>query len=425
MLLALPVDQWLLDAHSQSALNPRFLSIYFGTDIKGNISQPTRYIQSRDYGKVPIPPESIKNYYGPGYKLDFPDSQGNCGSCHIPIAALIDPYGVEPYSLERDAAEGISCDFCHKIYNVKVNEKNGLPRINMPGILSIEFRRPEDGHQLFMGPLDDVAPGEDSYLPLQKESLFCAPCHFAVFWDTPIYNSFGEWLESPYSNSETGKTCQDCHMPRGGEEYFVLPEKGGLKRNPKNISSHLMPGSMDKEFLENSVSMTVAVNRDDDQTTLSVSIINDKTGHHVPTDSPLRHLILTVKADDGNGNQYPLIEGTTLPDWTGTGRPENGNYAGIAGKVYAKVLEELWTGISPSGAYWNQTRIISDNRIGALENDSSTYIFQTGSNEVVNIEVILLYRRAYKSIMENKGWNTPDIVMKRYNWKSTPVNLNN
>ena len=47
-----------------------------------------------------------------------------------------------------------------------------------------------------------------------------------------------------------------------------------------------------------------------------------------------------------------------LPPWAGS-------YRGVPGKVYAKVLEELWTEISPSGAYWNQTRILSDNRLPA------------------------------------------------------------
>ena len=31
----LPVDEWLLDAHSQSAVNPRFLTMYAGTDALG------------------------------------------------------------------------------------------------------------------------------------------------------------------------------------------------------------------------------------------------------------------------------------------------------------------------------------------------------------------------------------------------------
>jgi len=37
---SLPVDEWLLDSHSQSAANPRFLTMYNGTDLSGNQSPP-------------------------------------------------------------------------------------------------------------------------------------------------------------------------------------------------------------------------------------------------------------------------------------------------------------------------------------------------------------------------------------------------
>jgi hypothetical protein len=114
---------------------------------------------------------------------------------------------------------------------------------NMPGVLSYEFRRPPEGHQFFSGPYDDVAPFEDTYSPIQRESQFCAPCHFGVFWDTQIYNSFGEWLASPYSNADTGKTCQDCHMPPGKVDHFARYSVGGMQRDPMTIFSHLMPGS--------------------------------------------------------------------------------------------------------------------------------------------------------------------------------------
>ncbi len=41
---------------------------------------------------------------------------------------------------------------------------------------------------------------EDTYLPLYQQSQYCAPCHYGIFWDTTIYNSYGEWLDSPYSS---------------------------------------------------------------------------------------------------------------------------------------------------------------------------------------------------------------------------------
>jgi len=51
----LPVDEWQLDAHSQSATNPRFLTMYLGTDVNGNQSPMTRYGYSRDYsGCIPL-----------------------------------------------------------------------------------------------------------------------------------------------------------------------------------------------------------------------------------------------------------------------------------------------------------------------------------------------------------------------------------
>ena len=88
-------------------------------------------------------------------------------------------------------------------------------------------KRPFNGHQFFAGPFDDVAPGEDTYTPIQKESAYCAPCHFGKFWEVEIYNSYGEWLDSPYSDPETGQTCQDCHMPPGLNDRFASIDAGG------------------------------------------------------------------------------------------------------------------------------------------------------------------------------------------------------
>jgi len=93
---ALPVDQWLLDAHSQSAVNPRFLTMYAGTDMRGNQSPPIRYAANPDYGPIPLAPDASKPYYGSGYKLDWPHSAGNCACCHTLVAAVNAPYGTDP-----------------------------------------------------------------------------------------------------------------------------------------------------------------------------------------------------------------------------------------------------------------------------------------------------------------------------------------
>jgi hypothetical protein len=406
--IGMPFDEWLLDAHSSSATNERFLTMYLGTDVDGNQSPLTRKTISRDYGAFPLPPDLSQPYYGPGYKLDFPDTAGNCASCHVPAAAVNTPYGTDPSSVSGVGGEGVACDFCHKVWGVRL-DSSGLPYPNMPGVLSFELRRPSEGHQFFSGPFDDVAPGEDTYSPLQQQSEFCAPCHFGTFWDTTIYNSFGEWLESPFSDPETGQTCQDCHMPTGLTDHFANLEQGGNRRDPETIFSHLMLGVTDEKFMQDAVSMHVEGKHENSQLRVRVEINNDNTGHHIPTDSPLRQLILLVEVSDAEGNRLEQIEGPTVPTWGGEGNASDGYYAGLPGTGYAKILEELWTEVSPTGAYWNQTRVVSDNRIAAMETAISEYVFTEGAEGPVTVEVRLLFRRAFIGLMDQKGWEIPDL----------------
>jgi hypothetical protein len=405
-------EEWLADAHSQSAVNPRFLSMYLGTDIYGNQSPLTQYVFHKDYGLIPVRPDPNQPYYGPGFKLDFPDFAGNCTACHVPAMAAKPgmAYAADPSLATGIELEGVFCEFCHKIGDVILGPTTGLPYPNMPGVLSMRLYRPEEGQQLFFGTFDDVTR-RVSYLPLLEESAFCAPCHFGIFWDTVIYNSYGEWLESPYSDPETGMTCQKCHMPVTDNTYFVLPEKGGLERQPGRIFSHKMPGALDETLLQNAVTMQVAAQVQGGELRVRVSITNDKTGHYVPTDSPLRHLILLVRATDEAGT---LVQtgGPKVPDWGGIGDPEQGYYGGLPGKAFAKVLEEFWTEVSPTGSYWNMTRVVSDNRLAPFATDVSEYSFALRTPGKVSVEVTLLFRRAYKTLMDQKKWDVPDIIME-------------
>jgi hypothetical protein len=415
------------DAHGKSAFNQRFLSMYNGVDLQGRTSPPVRYSQG-DYGKAPIPPDLSQPYYGPGYKLNFPNSAGNCAACHIPGPAIADPYGVDPNQVAGADKFGVHCDFCHKIAAVRLDPQTNLPYPNMPGVLSMDIRRPfpedKDRYQLFFGTFDDDnVPQEDMKLPLIAQSQFCAPCHYGAFWDVVVYNSYGEWLASPYNDPQTGKTCQACHMPspsvlNGQTLTNVAPGKGGVERDPSTIHAHTFPGAASQALLQNALTMKVSARREGEQVIVEVSLTNDKTGHHIPSDSPLRHMILLVEALDERGNTLSLVEGETVPEWGGVGGPQEvgdpqkGNYAGLPGKAFAKVLAELWTDVSPTGAYWNQTRLVSDNRLAAFATDTSCYIFAAAQTGSVKISVRLIYRRAYRLLADQKGWQIPDILME-------------
>ncbi len=429
--------EWRADAHSQSATNPRFLTMYQGTDVQGNKSPRTQY-----GADGVLPPDPSQPYYGPGYKTDFPNRAGNCAACHTPLASNMEPsntcgwsgchteltgqrspsvpdpialpsdqYGVSPTDLTGDAADGVGCDFCHKIGDVILDPDTELPYPDSPGISSMRLYRPDEGQQLFFGTFDDVAR-RVTYLPLEEESAFCAPCHYGVFdavdgkyGGVVIYNSYGEWLESSYSDPETGQTCQDCHMPTVDYDYFVYPALGGLHRDPDRIHDHYMAGASDETLLQNSITMTTTARLKGQEVLVEVSINNDKTGHHVPTGVPLRHIILVVQATDADGNLLPLRDGPVLPDWTG-------NYAGQSGQYYAKILEDEWTGESPTGAYWRDIRLVEDTRLAAFATDVSQYAFAAPAEGSATVEARLIFRRAFQELMEQKGWDDPDIVME-------------
>ena len=407
-----PYAEWAADAHSQSAVNPRFLSMYAGTDLRGHRSPPRRYATDRDYGQVPLPPRADEPYYGPGYKLDYPDTAGNCAACHAPAATAYPggAYAAEVTGLEGVPAEGVFCEFCHKIGDVILDPTSGLPRPNMPGPLSMRLHRPSEGEELFFGPFDDVTR-RVTYLPLQQQSAFCAPCHFGVFWNTAIYNSYGEWLASPYADPRTGQTCQDCHMPLTEATAFALPEVGGLHRSPGRIRSHRMPGAADRELLQHAARLDVDAKRAADRIRVEARVTNEGAGHHLPTDHPARHIVLVLRASGPAGQELPLLTGPLVPAWVGVGDAPQ-DYGQRPGRVYAKVLEELWTGVLPTAAYWNPTILREDTRLPAKATEVSTYEFR-GLEGPATVHAKLVFRRAFRELAQQKGWNDPDIVMQQ------------
>ncbi len=114
---------------------------------------------------------------------------------------------------------------------------------------------------------------------------------------------------------------------------------------------------------------------------------------------------MVVTATDEQGNKLSLETGPVLPDWAG-------DLAGQPGVYFAKVLEQLWTEVSPTGAYWTQTRLIEDTRLPARETDLSTYVFVLPESREITVEVQLIFRRAFYELIQQKGWDVPDILME-------------
>jgi hypothetical protein len=378
------------DAHAGSGTNPRFFSMYNGTDATGSLPA------------------------APGYAQDFPGTTGVCATCHAPGAAIDAPFSTSMNDLQGADLYGVHCDFCHKTAAVYLNPATGLPYSNAPGVLSMDVRRPwpgTDRYELFFGTFDDDnVPLEDTKLTLMSESQFCAPCHQFSFWGTPIYQSFREWQESAYA--EIGVQCQICHMPApsvldGVVLTNVAPGMGGVERDPMTIHAHLSSGAASVALLQDTVELALDTDVGEGRfVTVEVAITNTKAGHHVPTDYPGRQMILVVTAFDDAGDALDLADGPVLPDWCG-------DQAGAAGIAYAKILRDVATGAFPVVNYWKQTQIESDNRIAAFETDRSVYRFAASpAAQNVTVRATVLFRRLFQDLADAKSWDMPDILME-------------
>lgn len=195
-------------------------------------------------------------------------------------------------------------------------------------------------------------------------------------------------------------------MPPNGDSYFALPEVGGLSHSPELIPSHLQLGANSTDLLQDTVAMSVDISQDWNLIQVIVTITNTNAGHHVPTDHPGRHLILTVEMLDSNKQPLTQIAGNQVPLW-------GGDQAGKAGNAYAKVLQDVVSGEFPVVSYWKQTLLVGDSRIPAMGSDTSIYTFAAPANEnKVTVNAVLRFRRMFQPEMDSKGWEAPDIVME-------------
>jgi hypothetical protein len=138
----------------------------------------------------------------------------------------------------------------------------------------------------------------------------------------------------------------------------------------------------------------------------------------------MRNMILLVGVRDENGHVPDMLQGGTVPVWGGVGAPEEGNYAGLPGKGFAKVLrdailypdrQQRHFAYQYPAPHWRPTVIESDSRIPADGVDESRYRFQLSESLSwpVTVTVRLIYRRSYKQWMDAKNLQIPDMEIAR------------
>jgi len=339
-----------------------------------------------------------------------------CASCHQPERWIENNFvGLDDINNPSVAAlHGVSCETCHKIAHIDPALKD-FPGI-WPGVVTHTRPAPADT-QVQYGVLGDVSFElsslmRPSYQP-QLTSTMCAACHQdrvdvdqdGNFAEGEVMSepTYFEWLATPYAdpNSPLAATCVDCHMPAYGETA-VCSLGGQPTRDPDQVRLHRFEGST-PQYLQNAVELEVDCSISGNVLTVDAAITNTSTGHHVPTGLSLRNMILLVEATRG-GNDLQFTGTQTISAIGGVGDPAQGYYAGLPGKVYAKVFKDAF-GNFPVW-FTEAVGFEIDNRIPALATDATQYTFKVprGSGGAVKVRARLIYRRADRATVDAKNW---------------------
>lgn len=275
----------------------------------------------------------------------------SCDPCHAPLAQKVDP-------LEPVAGEGVTCEVCHSITDVKEHPA----RASMTFALEDNVKR---------GP---ICGGKDNYFhkmgcsPLHSESRVCAGCHHWTLslpggGELPIFTEHDEWKRSTYAASSI--PCQDCHMPTSVDE--VAP--GWSKK--VRTANHGFMGDAD-ELRRHALTMSIRVEDKGGKLNAAIELVNSAAGHKVPTGLPGRQIVLAVRVIDKAGRSVEQ-----------------------ASRAYGRVL------VSEAGAevpFYAAQREVSDTRISPGEARRETFVFDGKDEGEIVIE--LLWRRLSPPLAE-------------------------
>ena len=206
-----------------------------------------------------------------------------CLKCHAPVAVEKGDLNLR----QKVSWEGVTCDYCHSIKDVSLTGANPKAAVEFSMIKS--------------GPLKDAESSAHGtqFSEVHTSASLCATCHeYRNSLGFPVLTTYSEWKNSRYAKE--GKACQSCHVYRTAGDV-VDPR---VKRTSVPINLHQMPGSHSLEQLSKTIGAQLLTSRQDGQLRVQVDITNRAAGHYVPTGSPLRQLILDVRADSFDGQHF-------------------------------------------------------------------------------------------------------------------------
>ncbi len=311
----------------------------------------------------------FKASYMESYFNTAGEAKFNCLRCHAPITLINNDYDLK----EETTQEGVSCDFCHSIKRVNLDNKNNP--------FELEFGETKRGP---LSNVDSTAHKTESS-PLFKSSELCAGCHeYVNDKGVAILGTYSEWKTSPYA--EEGIHCQKCHMPLIVGKVVKSKIKSS---NQKQINMHAISASHSTEQLKKAIQVKIKeINKEGEIIEVVVNVTNIGSGHLVPTGIPSRKLILLVELRTPNEyfSQHRTYQKIMLD--------ESGEVIKKDGEVFLKAA-----------------KISFDNRIRPEETRAERFAFAIPKNKKITIiaRVEYLYKTSVISPSEMRVKMAEDI----------------
>ncbi len=271
-----------------------------------------------------------------------------CLRCHSPLGTEL-----QDYSLKLKVSwEGVTCDYCHSMRSVSMSGPNPVARQEYTLTKS--------------GPIEGATPLAHGvvFSEVHTTSQVCAPCHeYQNSEGLQVLSTYSEWEESRYATENV--QCQSCHM--GNVEGNVVDPS--VIASDAALNLHQMPGGHSMEQLNRAVRLSLNTAREADKVSISVVIENAGAGHYVPTGSPMRRMVLEVRANAYRGE-----------DLTET-------------RTYSRVVADAsGTPVDfEHRAFVRGAKVVSDTRLAPDEKRTETFTMTAASGVPVQVVAELYY----------------------------------
>jgi hypothetical protein len=365
--------------------------------------------------------------------IDHPEHaaaiEDECSICHMPmttyparaaggLGAVFTHLPSGRRAADPLAADGVSCTVCHQITNERLGSPESFTGGYVLNVASAAGPQPmfgpfqvDDGRTQLMRSATGLTPTESVHV---RRSELCATCHtlFTTALDgdgraigrLPEQVPFLEWQHSAYNDE---RSCQDCHMPPVAEATPIASVLGepreGLNRhtflggnffmlrilnryrNDLGVTapSHEVEAAAmatERQLQTDTATVRIADSRRAGSSATFTVVVENLTGHKLPTGYPSRRAWLHVTARDATG-QVLFESGAVAATGAIVGNANDEDpvryephYEDIQSADQVQIYESVMVDVkgTPTTGLLQGVRYVKDNRLLPRGFDKST-----------------------------------------------------